>query len=134
MPPFIAAVIAMALSYRASWLQTTEIVVNYFFRPFDGAPGPPCLYVGDVLVSFRLLMFAFYLLLPSLFHGLESRPFSQFFHINQFIIADRRATARTTTFVEPCSIQIKTRTIYNPSLAEFRRQFTTKWAEDRCNN
>ena len=24
-----------------------------------------------------------------------------------FVFADRRATARTTTFVEPCSIQIK---------------------------
>ena len=26
-----------------------------------------------------------------------------------FVFADRRATARTTTFVEPCSIQIKKR-------------------------
>lgn len=53
--PAFVAVLAMALSYRASFTQAIGILLAYFFQPAAGGPGPACNYEADTLRWLRAL-------------------------------------------------------------------------------
>ena len=70
----------------------------------QATPTLPCTFAGTAL--WLVFCFAFF---GFVFVAFQETDFSEFATLH-LVFADRRATARTTTFVEPCSIQTKKKT------------------------